>query len=321
VSADPAALVPGTAPSSAPSPAARAPEVREQAPQIARARAIAVTKTAPSHRLQAGDLICGSCGEGNVPARKFCSRCGSSLVEAATVARLPWWRRIHLHLRRGPKVVALGTERGKTSAGKPVGARPFGLRDLLSQTYRKGRVAVAIVIVGAGVLYGVYPAFRTDVNLFFSTEKAKVTGVLDAKYPQVIASHCAASASLSPHEGSAVCENTSNLYWLAPWSQANQPTVTVTFQHPVTLTYIEVDGAPGTSFEADARPAMLTLRFSNGGTFTTGQLPQQQSSEPIRIHHAGLVKSVQVQVSAIYAGQTNASDVAIGQLQFYGLKL
>jgi hypothetical protein len=44
-----------------------------------------------------GDLVCGQCGEGNDPARRFCRRCGASLVQAAVFA-LPWykrwWRRI-----------------------------------------------------------------------------------------------------------------------------------------------------------------------------------------------------------------------------------
>jgi hypothetical protein len=50
-------------------------------------------KSAPSRELQPGDLVCGSCGEANLPTRRFCSRCGNEL-EGAEVVKAPWWRRI-----------------------------------------------------------------------------------------------------------------------------------------------------------------------------------------------------------------------------------
>src|SRR5207302_9274006 len=61
-------------------------------PQDARPQR-AVSKAAPTHPPQAGDLICGECGEGNAATRRFCSRCGASLAVAERV-RIPWWRRL-----------------------------------------------------------------------------------------------------------------------------------------------------------------------------------------------------------------------------------
>lgn len=41
-----------------------------------------------------GDLICGQCGTGNSPNRKFCRQCAHSLLDAPKVAPLPWWHRL-----------------------------------------------------------------------------------------------------------------------------------------------------------------------------------------------------------------------------------
>jgi hypothetical protein len=58
----------------------------------------------PTRTPQKGDLICGECGEANVPGRKFCSRCGTSLA-AAVVVKIPWWKRM---FRRKPKSAMAG---------------------------------------------------------------------------------------------------------------------------------------------------------------------------------------------------------------------
>jgi hypothetical protein len=75
-------------------------------------------KTLPpeDRRPQPGELICGDCGAGNAPTRKFCRRCGTSLVDAPVV-KLHWWQRVvkpkqgkqagyrrRVRRRRGPRL-------------------------------------------------------------------------------------------------------------------------------------------------------------------------------------------------------------------------
>ena len=55
-------------------------------------RPAARQKTAPTRVVNPGDLVCGQCGEGNDPNRRFCRRCGASCRRAA-VFTLPWYRR------------------------------------------------------------------------------------------------------------------------------------------------------------------------------------------------------------------------------------
>ncbi|HSY89591.1 MAG TPA: zinc ribbon domain-containing protein [Verrucomicrobiae bacterium] len=291
------------------------PEVREQVPQIARARALAVTKTAPSHRLQTGDLICGNCGEGNAPSRKFCSRCGDSLVEAAIV-EASWWHRFRP--RRGPKTIKLGAEKGKAASGGSLRAPRLDVRHLASTIYRKARVVVALAIVAAGVIYGVFPPFRNDVNSIFTHEKAKISGIIDQKFAPIHPVKCTASAQVAGHSGSLVCDGFFNNYWLAPFQTSPQPTITMTFAHPVTITRLILHNGAFGRYVQDGRPSSLHLVFSNDETFTI--TPQDSSqAQTFVIKHALLIKSIVFQVTSTYQG-TQGANVAISQIELFGIQ-
>ncbi len=303
-----------TGPAPAPAPAPRRPEVREQAPQIARARAVAVTKTTPSRRLKPGDLICGNCGEGNPPSRKFCSRCGDSLFAAAEVDE-PWWHRFRI--KRGPRTVKLGTEPGKTAAGRKVGAAAVDGRHVLTQVYRKARLGIALVIVAAGVVYGAYPPFRNEVNSLFTSEKSKLSRIVDVKYVPIHPVKCTANVQDKAHPGGLVCDGFFNNYWLAPFSQSPEPTITMIFSHPVTITrLILYNGAFG-HYVANGRPSSLHLVFSNDESFT---ITPEDSAAPqtFTIKHAILIKRIVVQVTATYQG-TGKQDVAVSQIELFGI--
>jgi hypothetical protein len=311
----PAAPAAEASPAAAAVPA-RAPEVREQAPQIAKARALAVTKTAPSRRLQAGDSICGNCGEGNAPSRKFCSRCGDSLVAAEQV-KPRWWHRFRR--TRGPRTVKLGDESGKAGSGGNLAAHRFDLRHLLTQIYRKGRIVVAVIVVIAGVIYGAYPPFRTKVNSLVTSEKTKVAGIVDQHFVPIHPLKCTDNGHDAAHPASLACDGFFNNYWLAHWQPAPEPSITMTFAHPVTLKkMILYNGAFG-HYVANGRPSSLHLVFSNQESFTITpeDTPQPQT---FSIGNAVLIKSVEIQITSTYQGQGNgASNVAISQIELFGI--
>jgi hypothetical protein len=303
-------------PPSAAHPAkAAAPEIKEQAPQAARARAVAVTKTAPTRRLQAGDAICGNCGEGNAPTRKFCSRCGESLVEATHV-KTPWWHRFKFE--RGPKTVPLGDEPGKAASGHSLHRPGFNPKQFALQVYRKARIVVAVALVVAGVIYGVYPPFRDDVNSMFSTDKSKIAGIIDEKFVPIHPVKCSASVQVAGHSGALVCDGFFNNYWLAPFSPSPEPTLTMTFMHRVTITrLILYNGAFGRYIQ-DGRPSSLHLVFSNDESFT---ITPQDTPKPqtFTIKHALFITSIIFQVTATYQGSKN-QNVAISQIELFGVQ-
>ena len=121
---------------------------------------------------QPGDRVCGNCGEANDPGRKFCRRCGTSLVEAKVVAAasLPWWKRIFRRQPKQPKTMAAGERVGSMQAGAKQGIRGF-------MKFRTLVVGALGIFVAIGILgYVGIPSFQKYVNEFTS---GGVPGVVD----------------------------------------------------------------------------------------------------------------------------------------------
>lgn len=140
------------APAPPPGPVARRPDaVRPEGPK---ARPVPA-KPPPRREIRPGDLICSQCEEGNDPDRRFCRRCGASLVEAkAAVAPppLPWWKRLFV---RRPKVMAAGERpmrRGGTAAQ----------RTLRTRLYQARRGLALLAVLGLAV--GYLGPWRSTVN-------------------------------------------------------------------------------------------------------------------------------------------------------------
>jgi hypothetical protein len=164
----PAKTTPARTPGAGPAagPVARRPDER---PTAAKPRPVP-SKPPPKRELRPGDLVCNQCQEGNDPNRKFCRRCGASLVEAVEAVPpppLPWWKRLFV---RQPKVVAAG-ERPMRRGGST--AR----RDLRSRLQKARRVTALLAVLGLGV--GLVGPWR-------STVKSKVTGAFRGAKEKVV---------------------------------------------------------------------------------------------------------------------------------------
>jgi len=293
-------------------------EIREKAPQTARARAVAVTRTAPTHRLQPGDLVCGTCSEGNPSTRRFCSRCGASLVEAAKVKE-PWWRRFVP--RRGPRVVQLDPGAGGATAdGKStahLAKSRFDPKFVLRQVYRKGRVLAAVAVLCAGLLYGGYPPFRDAVDGRAQSLKSRVAGTIGSDLSPIHAVSMTANVSERGYPALNAADELLDTYWLAPWSASKEPTLTFGFAHHVTLEKLILHSGASNAYIQDGRPSELRLVYSDGESSTI--VPQDTSqAQTFTISHAELITSMQIQVSAVYPGGSG-SDVAVAEIELFGL--
>jgi hypothetical protein len=301
----------------APAAGPRAGEPAEMAPQAARTRPIAVTKTKSSRRLRPGDLICGECGEGNDPARKFCSRCGNSLV-AAEIVKMPWWRR--LLPRRGPRTVAIGDQRRPGGTGVSVRKAGPDIGHGLRRAYRIARLAVGVAALCAATLYGAFPPFRNTVNGEFTSVRQKASNIVNSRaLIPVHAVKVTANLQVAGHPGTYAVDEYTNTYWLAPWSSGHEPVLTLDFGRAVTLErMILYSGASG-NYTADSRPATLNLIFSNNESYTVvpDDTPDQQT---LTIHDAIQVNSVQIQIGSVYPG-LSSSDVGISDIELFALKV
>jgi hypothetical protein len=257
----------------------------------------------PTRKVNPGDLICGQCGEGNEPVRKFCSRCGQSLATAA-VASTPWWRKILPH--RKAKVLAAGERPGGKGA-----RRSFGFGGLVRIV---GYLVVAVILVG-GLAYGAFPSFRTTVNNQVSSVVNNFTGNISAPKP-VHATSVKASSAVTGHDGSLAVDAFSNTYWEAALAKDPHPTLTVGFAPNTNVTVMLFVSGNTANELSEARPKALHIVFSNGASQNI-TLVDTGSSQQFNITGATSISGMTIEITSVYAS-TSLNDVALSDVEFFG---
>lgn len=276
-------------------------------PQEAQRKPPQVRRQPPSRKLQPGDLVCGECGEGNGVTRKFCSRCGTSLAEAEVV-KTPWWRK--LLPKRGAKVRKSGERskhggrRGKTKLGAAI-----------STTFKMVRRAVAIVLVLAGVAYGVFEPFRGWVNERAAETKGTFERMFFPQYAPVSAAEApVASVAVPEHPANMAVDGRSNSFWAAPLGGV-EPNMVVKFGRTVNLAKIIVHNGNGVGFKETHRAQKLHLVFSNGKTADV-DLQDRPDPQTLEIENGEGVDSVEIHVVSTFKS-VSGIDLAISEIEFF----
>jgi hypothetical protein len=264
----------------------------------------------PSRKLQPGDQVCGECGEGNSPNRRFCSRCGHSLAEAEVV-RAKWWRK--LLPRRRKRVVAAGTRPGR----KGVKARRGGVGRLIGTVFRTVMKIVGIVVLIGGIVYASYAPFRTWTNGEVNSVEQAVLGKARPDLAQIHAFGSKASAQLPAHPGPAAVDGFTNTYWQAADNvPTREPLLTLTFDQPVTINRIIIRIGATAAFQKLDRPSVLHIVYDTGKVedLTTKDTPDPQT---LTVKNGAQVKSMTIQVTGLFRS-AGATDMAITEIEFYG---
>lgn len=302
------AATPAPGPTSGPPPSP--PPTTPPADPVAARRPEAVQPTVPKPRppaprrpaadtepVRPGDLICGQCGAGNKPNRKFCRRCGHDLVEAE-VATVPWWRRL------------VPRRRSRTKAA---GSRPRVRR---TRRLPGGRYAVVALLVAALAIGGV-------------TFRGAARGVLDTvldrvQKPVLVHTESAtvtASSSAAGHRARLVIDHKPNLFWSPNPARALPQSVDVTFPEPIRLVRVLV--TPGASaskqevWQQQGRPRTIriTARRSDGSRAAARDVALHNEMGPVEVSFGTSdVKTVSVEVLKAY---TDKPLVAIGEVEFF----
>jgi hypothetical protein len=270
-------------------------------------------QTERSNSVQPGHLICGDCGQGNVPTRRFCSRCGSELDEAE-VAKAPWWHK--LRPRRGPRVVALGSGTGTGRTG-PAVVPGQGRQNFVN----KVKVIGGVLLCLSCLLYAMYAPFRNAVDRQTASIRAAVKGFVESQYSPVRPSKVSANKAIKGHGP----ENTKDLntasYWSARYASEVQSLDTVTlnveFDSIVQLDQLIITPGVADAFTDHGRPRLLILRFTNEKTM---MINVKDSAKPQKFDLSGAtgIKSVSITIGAIFPSEKN-KDVAISELEFFSL--
>jgi len=284
-------------------------------PQVAKKKAPVVQKSKPTRELQPGDLVCGECGEGNAPVRKFCSRCGSSLA-SAVVAKIPWWKRILP--KRKSKTMAAGDRPWKAGDGSTKGAKKkFGFGALL----KKLRPVLAILALLLGILYGIYAPFREAVNKRWTSLKNNVMDIIKPEFEPVHPINVQVSMAGpegDEHPAALAVDTFKNTYWAAAEGDA-QPKLVLTFQDPVDIERAIFYNGASDEFAARNRAKDIHFVFTTKeDKVSTSDKTIKDSPEPQTISVKGGKNAVKVEIQIV--GQYNALNpkpVAITEIELF----
>jgi hypothetical protein len=299
----------------APLPAAGPSATREMppvdapvAPQAARERqARAAVKQAPSRRLQPGDLICGDCGEGNPPNRKFCSRCGHSL-ESAVAVKSPWWRKILP--KRKPKVLDAGARPGRG------GVRTKSRRAAaLAKVFPTIRKVVAVVLLLGGIVYGAVPGVRGWVNTRVLSAKAKVVRLVNPQFDPVHVNGFGATAQLAGHDAQKAVDNFSNTYWAAPSGGPKEVVLVLRFDNKVDVDKAIIRSGVAANFQGTNRAQNLHVVYDTGATYDV-TLKDTPDPQEVSIGNGHGITSMEIHITSLYKA-VKGTNVAISEIELF----
>lgn len=288
------------------------PAVARPSEQIEQPPRPPVQPIGPARRpIAPGDVICGMCGEGNPPTRRFCRRCGTSLAEAEPV-KLSWWQRFHNWLTR---------RRNRMYAASRVGHderrnRRHRAGSAVRRTFRWIRNILGIVIVIAGIGYGIYPPLRHMVNNDILGIKDKTIGTLVDGFTPVHPNLVDSPGADPSHPGDLAVDNNTITYWAAPSPlKGGHAILTLHFNHPANLAKAIVYGGVGTDLQRTDRPKTLHVTYSTGETFDL-HLSDTVEQQRVTLDNGIGATSMRIEVTEAYPS-LNGGEVAISEIELF----
>jgi hypothetical protein len=264
-------------------------------------------KQPPTRKILAGDLICGECGEGNPPARNFCSRCGTTLA-AAVVAKRKWWQKLIPH--RKQKTLEAGARPWKTKDGKQKSART----NPLARIFLKIRPIVAAVLLIAGLAIGFSPNLREKVTGKFGDAKDSVEDKLAPTFVPLAPIDIQVSSQLPEQPGSNVIDTNPLTFWVAPGSDP-QPTIVVTFDEPFNLEKIKLWNGAAVGYKDHERVSDIHFVFDTGKSFDlhVDDIPDGKEYD---IKNGDGVRTVELHVTGTVTSLTS-EQLGVSEVEFY----
>jgi hypothetical protein len=269
-----------------------------------------IQKTKPTRRLQPGDLICGECGEGNPPARKFCSRCGESLVSAEVVKR-PWWKR--LWPQKKVKTLEAGERPGKAGVKAK---KKLGRETMLAA--RKVFTTAAIVVVA---LIAVVPPFRNwTQDTFVQPVKNKWNDFTTQQFVPVNPTAALPSSQTPDNPATNAIDNAGNTFWVAPAGNGEVVLVLVFGDKPVNLDKAIIQNGARDSFAQFSRAQKLHLVFDTGKSADI-DLKDAPDQQKVSISNGHGIKRVDIHIVSTYQALGNPPPpVAISEIELFQQK-
>jgi hypothetical protein len=264
-------------------------------------------KAAPTRVINPGDKICGQCGEGNDPVRRFCRRCGASLEEAA-VFTLPWYKRAWRRLTTKKQRQAGDRPRNRRRAVG--GSGPGWLTSWVT------RIVVLAIIVFA-ILANVGPA-KKPIRHRLSVWYHDVAGVVHAKYNPVHALRATATSSAADHPPILLIDGASNTSWQANKAGAGQ-TIDIKFAGATNIDKIGFligDTDTPQAYLTEPRPQTIQVIFNGTDPYSqTIQLKDTASFQTFGAH-AKHADTMIIKIESVFPSSQGA-NTSIAEVEFF----
>jgi hypothetical protein len=265
-------------------------------------------KQPPSRKILPGDLICGECGEGNPPARNFCSRCGTTLKDAA-VAKRHWWQKLIPHRKR--KAMEAGARPWKTADGAQKSRQRSGV---FGKLFVKLRPIIALGILLAGLLIGFTPNLREKVTGKFGDATDSIESKIRPTYVPLAPISISVTSELPDQPGTNLIDTNPQTFWVAPGADP-QPTIVVAFDQPFDLQRIKIWNGTAVGFKDHERVSDIHFVFDTGKTFDL-HIDDVPDGKEYSIENGDDVKQIEMHITGKVTSLTS-DQVGLSELEFY----
>jgi ribosomal protein L40E len=270
--------------------------------------------TAVEQAIKAGDLVCSQCGSGNDPSRKFCRKCGNSLAQAVTAAKVPWWKRIFGGKKAGGRV---SKEAGSGDKRRQKARDASFKAEMAMANLRKG--AMILIMLGVVGSFAV-PSVRGEI---MRRSKDGFSSVQDMFNPQISPVNAIAVASTSfvpTHEANLAADLVVNSYWAeGAEGEGVGQTISFTFAEPTDLTKVLITGGSTDTPENyvnNPRPKEIHLVFDTGGSADLKLIDAEfRKSQGFNLKGAKGVTKVDLVISSVYPGR-GGTETGIAEVEF-----
>jgi len=264
-------------------------------------------KQPPTRKILPGDLICGDCGEGNPPARNFCSRCGASLKSAA-VAKRHWWQKLIPHRKR--KTMEAGARPWKTADGKQKRQRS----NVFARLFVKLRPIVAVMILLAGLLIGFSPNMREKVTGKFGDMTDSIESKIRPTYVPLAPVDISTSSALPDQPAANLIDTNPQTYWVAP-GEDPQPTIVVTFDQPFDLQKIKIWNGTAEGFKDHERVSDIHFVFDTGKSYDL-HIDDVPDGKEYSVKNAAGAKVIEMHITGTVSS-LKSNQVGMSEIEFY----
>ena len=261
----------------------------------------------PTRKVLAGDLVCGDCGEGNPPSRKFCSRCGTTLAEAVA-AKTPWWKRIIPHRRK--RTLAAGERPWKAKDGSK---KRRGWKAGALKMFAKVRPIIGVGLLLAGLVYGVSPDIRGNVNDRISGVTDSIMSTIRPTFVPISPIEVSSTGAIETAPDRFAIDSNTLTTWKVPRDDPN-PALVVRFDQPIDLERIKLWNGASDGFKDSDRIASIHFVFDTGQTFDLDvtDLPDPQDYE---IGNGEGVREIELFITETYRS-LSGDNIAMTEIEF-----